>query len=59
VLSSHRELSFILSRGQFVVRVAQKNITMGNSVKTDKEIQLDLGLLRLAPDTGLERTGAG
>jgi len=40
-----RGLWIILSGGQFVVRVVQKKITMGNSVKTDKEIQLDLGLV--------------
>jgi len=43
----------MLSGGQFVVRVVQKQITMGNSVKTDKEIQLDLGLVGLLSKVGL------
>ena len=44
---------FILSGGQFVVGVVQKKITMGNSVKTDKEIQLDLGLVGSLSKVGL------
>jgi len=43
----------ILSGGQFVVRVVQKKITIGNSVKTDKEIQLDLGLVGSLSKVGL------